>query len=351
MSVRFEGTPTVADRGASTYESAQGIAAVRVHVSSGPTTPGRRSGPSLVIRTAELSPHRPEEIENAEEAALTVTHAGGSENPITFVRSWDGEAKLYANLARHLPSDLPLYTIGPPRWEDYARYPRDVAAWAAWCRERLRAIPHPGPYVLGGISFGGVIARELARQLVAEGCTVNLVVLIDSRLPRGHPFDERPRRSVPHRVVYHLNNLFEAGPGKRVPYLKEKAGWQLHHLATWVTSVRARLGWLAPGEEPPPTEEIHAPADLPPLQRCLWRAYLKYKPEVSTIPMALFWTDESRGHTSESTLGWSPWQLGPLETQRIDGKHLEVLVEPHASGVARLLQRSLAWAGRDPDQP
>jgi hypothetical protein len=244
------------------------------------------------------APQTPAALALVEQAPLTVTNPTGGAEPICFVRSWEGEVALYANLVRHLSPDQPVYTIAPPRWPDYRDYPRDVAAWAAWCREQLRAVPHDGPLVLGGISFAGVIALDLAKLLIAEGRPVTLVVMLDTRVPRGHPQDERPRRSLPHRVAHHANALFEVGPGRRIAYLKEKAGWQVRHLRTWLAAVRARLAGH------PPPDALPTPEELPPLQRCLWRAYLKYRPDVTTIPVAVYWTDESRGHTGDSTLGW-----------------------------------------------
>jgi thioesterase domain-containing protein len=297
-----------------------------------------------VIPPTELlpAPRTPAAIARVEQAPVTVSNADGRLAPICFIRSWDGEAQLYANLVRHLPADQPVYTIAPPRGDDYRDYPRDVAAWAAWCREQLRAVPHDGPLALGGISFGGVIALDLAKLLVAEGRTITLVVMLDTRVPRGHPLDERPRPSLPHRVVHHANALFEVGSGRRLAYLKDKAGWQVHHLRTWLRSARERLAGTAPAET------IRTPEDLPPLQRCIWRAYLKYRPDITTIPVAVYWTDESRGHTGDSTLGWGACQRGALEAHRIDGGHFEVLHEPNAAAVARRLVHSLERAREDP---
>lgn len=45
----------------------------------------------------------------------------------------------------------------------------------------LKAQPH-GTYYLGGWSFGGVVAYEMAQQMVAAGMQVDLVILIDSYL-------------------------------------------------------------------------------------------------------------------------------------------------------------------------
>ncbi|MEU4834790.1 SDR family NAD(P)-dependent oxidoreductase [Streptosporangium sp. NPDC023615] len=55
--------------------------------------------------------------------------------------------------------------------------------------EEIRSVQPSGPYRLGGWSFGGVLAFEIARRLGAEN--VELVALIDSGLPDEVPEAER----------------------------------------------------------------------------------------------------------------------------------------------------------------
>jgi thioesterase domain-containing protein len=47
----------------------------------------------------------------------------------------------------------------------------------------IRTLDPMGPYHLGGWSMGGIIALEMARQLVAEGVEVAGLTLIDTHLP------------------------------------------------------------------------------------------------------------------------------------------------------------------------
>jgi thioesterase domain-containing protein len=49
--------------------------------------------------------------------------------------------------------------------------------------EIIRRQQPRGPYRLGGISFGGIVAYEVAQQLVASGAQVEFVGLIDAILP------------------------------------------------------------------------------------------------------------------------------------------------------------------------
>src|SRR5262249_57381994 len=53
---------------------------------------------------------------------------------------------------------------------------------AATYRQALRMVQPEGPYLLAGSSMGGVIAYEMAQQLVEEGEEVAFLGLIDSWL-------------------------------------------------------------------------------------------------------------------------------------------------------------------------
>ncbi|GIH91733.1 type I polyketide synthase [Planobispora siamensis] len=64
-----------------------------------------------------------------------------------------------------------------------------VAERAARYAEEIRKVQPQGPYRLGGWSFGGILAFEIARQLGAEN--VELVAMIDSGLPEETDPGER----------------------------------------------------------------------------------------------------------------------------------------------------------------
>ena len=56
--------------------------------------------------------------------------------------------------------------------------------------EMLECQPR-GPYLVGGYSGGGLVAVEMARQLLARGAEVQAVFMIDTRLPARLPYQRR----------------------------------------------------------------------------------------------------------------------------------------------------------------
>jgi thioesterase domain-containing protein len=61
---------------------------------------------------------------------------------------------------------------------------------ASYLEETLARIPD-GRFRLGGWSMGGIVAVEMARQLVAQGKDVEPVILIDSPCPTGDGESDR----------------------------------------------------------------------------------------------------------------------------------------------------------------
>jgi thioesterase domain-containing protein len=109
---------------------------------------------------------------------------GGSRG-LFLIHDGDGETLLYRNLARRLPDDLTVFGIEPLR---LARVPLGhtrIEAMAAFYIAEMRKKQPRGPYMLGGLCAGGVIAYEMASQLKSAGESVQLVALLDAAKPRA----------------------------------------------------------------------------------------------------------------------------------------------------------------------
>jgi amino acid adenylation domain-containing protein len=115
--------------------------------------------------------------------------ASGKRRPLFCPHIVGGHLFFYDNLARHLHEDQPLYGL-PARGFD-GRTPPDscLEAMAAHCIGNMRHVQPKGPYLLAGYCSGALIAFEMARQLQAQGETVDLLALCDSLAPGFHPLE------------------------------------------------------------------------------------------------------------------------------------------------------------------
>ena len=110
--------------------------------------------------------------------------------PLFCVHPAGGNVLCYAELARALGPDQPLYGLQLPDPARLGPVPT-VEAMAAHYLAELPAVAPTGPYALSGWSLGGAIAYEMARQLRAAGEAVELLALIDpAPLPRPPPAAE-----------------------------------------------------------------------------------------------------------------------------------------------------------------
>ena len=82
------------------------------------------------------------------------------------------------DLVRHFDPARPFYAL-----QDGPTNPTDIKALAAHYLNEIRAIQPEGPYLLGGICSGGVVAFEMAQQLLAAGQDVDFLALIEPSRP------------------------------------------------------------------------------------------------------------------------------------------------------------------------
>jgi len=116
-------------------------------------------------------------------AVLAPIWPEGSLPPLYCVHAAGGNVLTYASLARCLGPDQPVYGL---RAEGIypGEYPIDRVETMASCYvEKILSNQPEGPYYISGYSAGGVIAFEVARQLLKTGRDVALLALFATHRP------------------------------------------------------------------------------------------------------------------------------------------------------------------------
>lgn len=132
--------------------------------------------------------------------------------PVWCVHTATGVVEQFRPLADAL-SSTPVLGLQLPELIDPSRdMPESLSEMASRHVDAVRSVQSSGPYRLVGWSVGGVIAHEIARQLVEAGDDVELLALLDPRTPaelirvpddelRGnHPLREAAHRRDPQMV-------------------------------------------------------------------------------------------------------------------------------------------------------
>jgi amino acid adenylation domain-containing protein len=118
--------------------------------------------------------------ERAVRLPLVPLQTFGDRPPLFMVHPAGGHVICYRGLAVSLAPDQPVYGLQPRGLEDGMEPIDSLPEMAAYYVEAIRRFRPRGPYRLGGWSFGGVVAWEMARQLRAADETVDLLALLDT---------------------------------------------------------------------------------------------------------------------------------------------------------------------------
>lgn len=184
-----------------------------------------------------------------------------------------------------------------------------------------------GPYRIGGLCFGGIVAFEAAAQLVARGETVELVALLDTQLPRALEFDRVARvRGFATRAV--------TDPG----YLRELARQRLERAVShWYEPMRGRLRRAATRSSTP----IELGVDGPEAEALVAEYDSRVAP-VDTHAVIIRALDRGLplGARLDPSLGWSTLATR-CSSHGVRGDHLEILRPPNVEDAAAFLGRFL----------
>jgi thioesterase domain-containing protein len=258
------------------------------------------------------------------------------------VHAIGGAVLSYRELARRLGGEQPFYGIQAAGLAG-GRAVDDLPAMAAQYATAVEAVAPHGPYLLGGWSFGGVVAFEMARQMRQRGRPVALVALLDSWAPAFVPMPAFEREDDLVRL-----------------YLRDQAGIQGLD-ASWLDGEppgmgeAAALDWLlARAHETGLLRASLRPAQIRSLldvYSANVRANATYRPRPGDDRLTLF-----RPRTSpEPTNGWSALFDEPVEVHEMAADHYSMLMPPAVDGLADRLrsciERALAAAPRAADGP
>ena len=305
--------------------------------------------PSSLSQLHALS-RPPEPQSNGHLGVLTQIRRGGPRN-LFLVHDGEGEIMLYLNLARRMPDDVAVFGIEPRR---VARVPlahASIEDMAAFYVEEIRKKQPYGPYLLGGMCAGGVIAYEMASQLVRSGESVELIAMLDAALPG---IQERPGRTREQRLDRLKGAIANAqqrkvGPLKRAGIImgafSQKALntllWKILHRGEQLwTRARFRLLRVLL------SRDLDWPRFLPELNvlQIYESAALHYVPKplfISSVVLVRARTGEGEDTPyqeiyADPTFGWGAVAQG-LTIVDVDGGHTTMLQESFVDSLARSL--------------
>jgi thioesterase domain-containing protein/malonyl CoA-acyl carrier protein transacylase len=263
--------------------------------------------------------------EPAQPAALVEIQAGAGGQPLFMVHPIGGGVYVYRDLARALGQDQPFYGL---QAHDESAPIANVAEIAGRYVTAIQTIQQHGPYLLGGFSFGGVVAFEIAQQFQAAGELVDLLTLIDTPWPGTIPDDLDAERAV-------VELLLNADPGTTAAIEQIWQGAPEERL-------RACLEYAQRVQRFPPDFELPAFQRLIEMLLGHLQALRSYQPQPYGGQMLFFSANErAAGTPAHPELDWVSLAANGITIQRANGSHMTMIAPPHVEELGQHLRQLL----------
>jgi len=264
--------------------------------------------------------------------------SSGDLPPLFFVHVLGTGLKFCRPMAKHLDSNLPIYAMSVQLLQDSPLKENTIEELAAFYIQEVRKISPEGPYLFVGISFGGMVIYEMARQLTAANGDVRLVALMDTIPPWAFT-----KLDSPDRLKAHGHHLRKEG----LSYITRKIGERLTHERESITiklknlqdSLKYRYYQKTGQPQQMPVEVKEFAAREENDQACA-----RYSPAPYHGKITLFRSLERSNSVSVVTdpaLGWSKFALGGVDIIDCPSDHLGMLDEPYVRTVAEQLSQSI----------
>ncbi|MDQ2898487.1 MAG: amino acid adenylation domain-containing protein [Acidobacteriota bacterium] len=273
--------------------------------------------------------------------SLLPLRRSGTRLPFFCVHGAGGNVLSHRNLAYYMPPDQPFYSF-QARGLDGGEHAFSIENTAAHYIAEIKTVQPNGPYHIGGGSFGGIVAFEMARQLEAAGDEVGLLALLDTyNFTYGQTISPA-KRAYCYARFFSRKALRQVGQLAGVP------------LRQWPSHLREKLDAArnviekARAPKAIDTSDIHDERFVDILDRVRQanvdaaRRYVPkfYPGRVSILKAAIRLPEPFE----DPNLGWGPVVGGGFEMHEIPGDHEGIGVEPSVQILAGALYELLCKA-------
>jgi thioesterase domain-containing protein/acyl carrier protein len=263
---------------------------------------------------------------------LITVSSGGSATPLVLISGIGGFGFIFHGLGNYLGNDHPLHVLNAVGAEDDDEALEHTIEGVANVYEpQIVAACPEGRIILGGYSFGVLVALELALRFERMGREVPLIVSFDGFAP-GHP----RMMPVSDRLLVHTRELWRRSHIGRMEYVQAR-----------IERVRQRFQPAVDDEAlaPPDVLDPEMNARLKRVADALFRAREKYRPQIkancdvlllkASIPFD--WS----GNIFDPLYGWRDFVRGKIDTQIVPGEHLHMFRTENDQLLAELLRERL----------
>ena len=255
----------------------------------------------------------------------------GTKLPLYLVHGGGLNIILFQSIAKYLDADQPVYGLQAMGLNKPVQLPETVEEIAAVYVAEILASNPAGPYCLAGYSLGGLLAWEMAKQLISAGREVKFLGILDTYAGNGDE-DCTPL----HKIILKVERQF-----KKIPFLirsfvqhpKESASYQ-------IMMVKHKLFGQG-GEKDLPDVAYFSPYETE-IYRTYRNAQWQYKLAPAAISIHLFKVKKRLYFLADlEKLGWGRIATKGVKVNLVPGDHKTFLYPPNEREFAVILQKEL----------
>ncbi|MCA2709692.1 MAG: amino acid adenylation domain-containing protein [Microcystis sp. M015S2] len=284
-------------------------------------------------------------LDPSNQSCLVPIQPQGSKPPFFCVPGAGGRPFYFYHLGRCLGKDQPFYSFENDLYQQFGEITR-IEDIASIYLQAMQDLQPQGPYFLGGHSYGGNVAFEMAQQLVNQGQQVALLAIIDSSAPTY-----KDKQILLDYINWdHARWLAEVSKGIEV-YLDKTIdiSYETLQLLTVEEQLKYALNFFKLANMLPPNAETRQLEKIVQAYKTSCLCLIDYLPKqiypgkITIIRAGEELADDPNkdliaGDCEDSSLGWSEFSTEPVEIHFVLGNHVSIMVEPHVQILAEELK-------------
>ena len=243
----------------------------------------------------------------------------------------DGDVLYFRDLARALGDAQPFYGIRARSLDGTPSPNTSIPAMADHYAGEMRKLQPTGPYYVGGYSFGGWIALEVARRLQDAGEEVALLAILDTTFvgrSAALPLSARLQRHMGRRKPNARPGPFEGSVPRMIA----------QQLRLDAMAMCRRFGLLDGALD---SRFRRFPVEAHSIGLRL------YRPKPYPGDAVLFHSECDAPQLARDYGGWQSLIGGTLATQPIPGSHSDMMYDPAVESLGLALSKRIAQAASD----
>ncbi|KPA09958.1 non-ribosomal peptide synthetase/polyketide synthase, partial [Candidatus Magnetomorum sp. HK-1] len=252
----------------------------------------------------------------------------GNQNPSLFlIHVGGGHLYSYNDFVRNFKGNHSIFGIIPRGLKGEAPPVNSIEKMADIYLEEILTIQPQGPYWLGGSSFGGMVAYELANRIHNKLGDVQLLFMVDTPGPGQmmKPFEDDAAM---------LDHMF----GEELSFSAKQLREHSINLQSQIAFISARANEIQKENSLPPDFGLHY-VDM---VKTHTNSMFKYKPKAYTGPLLFFrHNEEMPEYAAHPELAWLPFVEKEANVYTINGNHLTMNMGNNVLQMVKHIKRYL----------